>query len=491
MDPVKRQPAGSGFMQSLTPVRTAFVGSILLSLIALQKGVINRDGMLYADAARVFIDQGFTAAGEVFPWPFMSILMAVLSQITGLDVETAGHLLNVLFMAGVCALLVATSGRLFPEAIWPICLVVLSVPALNEYRDELLREYGAWFFLMVAIWLSLRWLERPGWRMALAIQLAIVAAAIFRPEALAYLAAIALWRLFAVPGLEGWRQFLMLVWLAVFAALLVVVLHGYGNLPLDRLIGEFRRFELAGFREKSAALESALIVHARDMASTILVIGSLGLVPLRYLLKLGLFLVPLAYACVVLRPHSALSRSGVFAWLFAVQCLVLGVFVLDMQFLAGRYVAPLIMFSIPLVGYGLARLMERFPRWRVAMVALALLVMASNVVSSGAGKLHYIEAGDWLANNVKDTSRVYVESGRAAYHAGWRYATNRGSMDRSQLRDALRGGKYDLVVLEVSRKEHDFEQWLEEAGMREVRRFGSDRGDSVRVAVPKEAPEPR
>jgi hypothetical protein len=487
-----RHIVSSWFARSLTPVHTAFFGSILLSLIALQKGVINRDGMLYVDTAHVFIDQGFNAALEVFQWPFMSILMAILSQVTGLGVETTGHLLNVLFMAGACGLLVASAGRLFPEAIWPICLVVLSVPALNEYRDELLREYGAWFFLMLAVWLSLRWSEQPNWREALAIQAAIIVAALFRPEAMAYLAAIALWRLFATPGREDcWRQFSMLVWLAVCGAVIVVALYSYGAIPADRLMGELRRFELEGFHLKSSALASALIVHAKDMAPTILVIGSLGLVPLKYLMKLGLFAVPLVYAFIRRRPDSLISRSGVFVWLFALHCVMLAIFVLDMQFLAGRYVAPLIMFSIPVIGYGLARMMMRFPGWKWIMVTLALLVMASNVISSGAGKYHYVEAGKWLANNVSDSARVYAESGRAAYYAGWRYTTNRSPMDRLQLRDAMREGRYDLAVLEVPRKEKDFGSWLEEAGMIEIQRFNNDSGDSVRVAVPKRVDEPQ
>lgn len=484
-----RHSAFGRLVQGATPVSTVFFGSILLSLIALQKGVLNRDGMLYVDTARVFIDQGFDAALEVFQWPFMSILMAILSQLSGLDIETTGHLLNILFMAGTCALLVACGGRLFPEACWPICLVVLSVPAFNEYRDELLREYGAWFFLMLAVWLSLRWQETPNWRAALAIQIAVIVAALFRPEALAYLAAIAFWRLFAVPGREGWRQFTMLLWLAVCGAAIVVALYLYGTIPVERLMVELRRFELEGFHLKSSALASALIVHAKEMAPTILVIGSLGLIPLKFLMKLGLFAVPLVYAFIQHRPDSLISRTGIFVWLFAMHCVMLTIFVLDMQFLAGRYVAPLIMFSSPVIGYGLARMMMRFPGWRWIMVTVALLIMAGNVISSGAGKYHYVEAGNWLASNVTDSARVYVESGRAAYYAGWRYATNRSPMDRSQLRDAMREGKYDLAVLEVPRKEKDFGRWLDEAGMIEIQRFNNDSGDSVRVTVPKRVNE--
>lgn len=470
-----------------SPIGIAFGASLLLSVIALQKGVINRDGVLYVDAARVYVEQGFKASLEVFQWPFMSIMMALLAQATGMEIETAAHLLNVLFMAGTCALLVASAGRLFPEAIWPICLVVLAIPAFNEYRDELIREYGTWFFLMLAVWLSLRWSEQPNWQGAFAIQICLIMAALFRPEALAYLVAIALWRRFAITGKEGWRQLAMLSWLALLGIAALLVLHMQGDLLAGRLMSELKRFELEGFQQKSAVLASALNAHAREQAPSILVIGSLGLVPLKYVMKLGLFIVPLGFAFVAPGRAAFLARCGPFAWLFFVHVLMLAVFVLDLQFLAGRYIAPLLMFSAPVIGYGLARMLLRYPRWKTGLVSIALLVMVSNVVSMGNTKLHYVEAGRWLAKHVTDSSRVYVESGRTAYYAGWRYATTRGSIDRAQLHEALLERRYELIAMDVPRKDGGFDRWLESARMAEIRRFGNNAGDTVRIAVPIES----
>lgn len=191
---------------TLGPVRTAFLGSVMLSLIALQQGILNRDGMLYVDTARVLLDQGFGAAMTNYSWPFLAILMAGVSTITGLSLEVSGHLLNTFFMAGVCALLVACAARMFPEAIWHIALVVLALPGLNGYRDELLREYGCWFLVMLAIWLILRWSDAPRWPLALATQCAIGVAALFRPEALAFFPALILWQWFAASKETRWRR---------------------------------------------------------------------------------------------------------------------------------------------------------------------------------------------------------------------------------------------------------------------------------------------
>jgi hypothetical protein len=159
--------------------------------------------------------------------------------------------------------------------------------------------------------------------------------------------------------------------------------------------------------------------------------------------------------------------------------------VLDLQFLAGRYAGLLLAFATPLTGYGLWRLMKHFPRWTVPIIALSLLVMIGNVVTLAPAKLHHVEAGTWLAKNVKESPRVYVESGRAAYYAGWRYAPNRVSLNRDQLKEALRRGEYDLVVLEMSRKEPEITPWLESAGLIEVRRFVHPSREAVIIAEPK------
>ena len=181
------------FTNWVTPARVAFIASLLISWIAIStSGSLNRDGMLYVDTARVFLNEGFVAAKETFSLPFLPIVMALFSKLTGFGLETSGYLLNALFLAGACALMTDCAGRKYPEAVWPICLVLLALPGLNHYRDEILREYGCWFFFMLTFWLSLRWSESPRWPMALLAQLALVLSALFRPEALTFFPALIL-----------------------------------------------------------------------------------------------------------------------------------------------------------------------------------------------------------------------------------------------------------------------------------------------------------
>lgn len=470
------------FFSSLGPVRTAFLGSLLLSFIALQKGTLNRDGMLYVETARIFIEQGFHAAMANFNWPFLSLLMAWLSLPTGLDLETSGHLLNALFMAGACALLVACARRGFLEATWHVCLVVLALPGLNGYRDELLREYGSWFFIMLAIWLALRWSDAPRWPLAIASQLALGMAALFRPEALALSLALICWQGFTAPAGERWRRLANIGSLPIFGFAALLVLLAVGEFNLGRLSGDFQRFFLTNFSKHAEAIAGVLPEYGQPQASLILFFGSLAIVPLKFVGKLGGFVVPLLLAFGNLTARDVLVRAGPLAWAFLLHFLVLCVFVLETQFLAGRYVGLLLLFSAPVTGYGLWRMCQRFPRWRTAMWAVVALVLVANVVSLSPPKQHYKQAGAWLAANAVESPRIYVESARTAFYAGWRYSGT--APDRPRLEDGLVHGEYDLVVLEVSRNEPEIDPWLSSLGLYRVETFAHSNGDAVIVARP-------
>lgn len=476
-------------LEVVTPGRIVFLGSLILSVIAVQQSIINRDGILYVETARAFLDQGWSAAQQKFNWPLLPVLMALLAKVTGLETETAGQVLNALFMAGCCTLLLSSSARIFPSAVWPTCLVILSLPAFNGYRNELLREYGAWFFIMLSFWLALRWIDKPDWRAALWVQLALLVAALFRPEALSLFVALWGWQFFSVPKELRWQRMFMLATLPLLGlvALLVLTVTG-GTLP-SRLLGDMSRFRLTGFDAKAAALAPSLIEYARGNAGTILFFGSLAIVPLKFFGKLGLFAVPLAYAFATEKTSTLLGRSALFAWGLLTYSLVLCVFVLDLQFLAGRYIALLLVFTTPITGYGLHRLIERFPRWKYPTVAICLALMAANVISTGPGKQHYVEAGEWLAKNAADLERVYIDEPRVAYYAGKRFSGRGGQpFEPERMEKEMAEHRYDLIVLSLSSKNRDIEEWLRRNQLEQVQRFTNKAGDAIVVAVPAAIP---
>ena len=466
----------------LTPVFFAFSGSLLLSLVARLGSTINRDGTLYIGTAQAFLDGGFAAAKALFAWPFLSIAIALVSRLTGLGLEASAYLLNAFFMAGACAMLVSCIARRSPELAWMTCLTALALPGVNEYRNELLREFGCWFFVMLAWWLAGRWDEQPTWVRSAAIQVALGAAALFRPEALALFPALIAWQLLSAPQGERAARLGMIGLLPVLGGVALISAYLGGHLSTGRIAADIGRLRISNFDAKTAALAGALIEYARGQAGAILLFGSLALVPLKLIQKFGLFLLPLVFLFVAGEWRAVLRRHALFAWGAIAHAMVLAIFVLDLQFLAGRYAGLVLLMSTPFVASGLLLFSRRFPRWRVTIVAICILLAAANVISTGQGKGHFVEAGKWLAANADGPARTYIDSGRTAYHAGWLNMPVQERNRRDEIAKVVAAGSHDLFVLEISRKDPPWEPWLQQIGLQIVQRFELRNGDAVIVA---------
>ena len=482
------------YAKRITPVQAAFFGSLLLSLAAiLTNPTINRDGILYVETARNFLLGGFNVAHSTFNWPFFPILMAIVSKLTGIGLEKSGHILNALFMAGACAFLVASAQRRMPEAIWPICLVVLALPGPNHYRDELLREYGSWFFMTLSFWLALRWSEDPRWGSALIVQLTLGIAALFRPESLAFFTAIILWQIIEAPREDKLRRVLMIGCVPLVGALVILALIVDGQFASSGRLGSIQDYfnpakKLALFEIKAQALAGALIPYARDGASSIIFLGSLAIIPLKFLNQLGLFVIPFLFLFQGLRLRAVLARVPLFAWAFLAHLVVLSAFVIDLQFLAGRYIAVLSLLAAPFIGFGFWELSKRFPRWKPVMLLLLFVIMFSNTVSLRQGQPYFIRAGEWIAKNSTENSVIYIESPRTAYYAGLQQSLVGDPRNRPGKTEGMPIGNYDFLVLEVSHSDTDIEPWLARNKLRVLQRFESSRKDSVIIASNKSAP---
>ncbi|EFK95810.1 membrane protein, partial [sediment metagenome] len=216
--------------------------------------------------------------------------------------------------------------------------------------------------------------------------------------------------------------------------------------------------------------------------------GSLAIVPLKIIWKLDLLLVPLAFAIFSGQFRSVLGRFALFGWGIAACLLALAVFAANLQFLSGRNTGFLLLCAVPFVSFGLWQMMQRYPRWRALILLLAVLTMIANLKAFGPNSRYYVEAGAWLSSNIKDTSRVYNDSGRMLHYAGWYKVILNEKKNRSSIAKVLAENKYDYFVLEVSPKDPPIQPWLEKNGLKALKHFGNPSGKgAVVVAVPEKA----
>lgn len=476
------------------PVQVAFWVSLVLSLIAIAgSATLNRDGMLYASIAQVMLDEGIAQALAKFDWLLLPGLMAGLSWLTGMSTELAGHLLGAFFMAGTCALLVACAQRQFSGVGWAACLVALSLPAINSFRDQIVREFGYWFFCALALWFALRWAERWSWRDALLCQVAIVAAACFRLEAVILFPALVLWQLFLHAERPLWSRLVMLCVGPLLLVGTLASLDALGLVSMEMRLALYSEAidlsaKITHFNVVADQISMAVLNKISDGdAAAILFVGLVSTIPAKFVAMLGVLVIPFGYFLADGKLRMHLRQWSVMSWVFVIYVVVLVAFVTEHFFLTSRYVSFLNLVAVPLIAAGMLMLWQRWPRSARVVVVLALLTMLANVISLSPSKTHLVDAGQWLARTAPDVKRVGFEDQRVAYYAGAGYFPWL-HFDRDEAGAKLTNGELDYVVV-ASAPGQSVEDapWFESNGLSVIERFEQPSGASVVVVQRRHA----
>ncbi|WP_343045147.1 hypothetical protein [Pseudomonas atagonensis] len=464
------------------PVSLAFWASILLSLIAvLGTATVGRDAALYIDIAQQVTEHGPSVAWQYFDWPWFSFLLASTHQILHLPLELSAYLWCGLFFAGTCALIVDCVRQRTPEIAGWACLVVLAMPAVNAFRNDIIRECGFWFFCSLTLWLAFRWHARGGWLRAVLIHLAIVGAALFRLEALLLLPALGLWQLpnlWAATRRTRFLQFALLPVLGLLAASASGIFTSARFLIYLDMIAPHSVY--ASFQMLSEQFGNSLInKYSQDEAGRIVFFGMLAAMAISFVKLMGPFAVPF----VLRRNWGVLGAYWrdyrPFAWAAVLYLLVLVLFFIKQQFMNTRYLSFLNLLFVPVLAMGLAAFARQCPRWGKVLVVLALLVMLSNVISTGAGKTHYVAAGRWVAAHVEPGAPTYFEDGRISYYAGRGYVVP--DLTQEQAMSPAHVADYRYFLIEGTGKEPGLNEWLAAHKLRIIERFANRKGATILV----------
>ena len=474
---------GAG-LASVSPVRLAFFGSLLLSLVAVLGVVtIGRDGALYIDIAQQISLHGPHVAWDKFDWPWFSFLLAGTHLLLRIPLEGCAYLWCALFLAGTCALMVDCVRQRIPQAGYWACLVMLGMPAVNQFRNDIIREFGFWFFCTLAIWLAMRWETRGGWRGAALVHLAVLGATLFRPEALLLIASLMAWQ---VPGLrhaEGRKRFAQLLALPLLGALVLgaafVLKGGWHLARLDYFLGLVEPGSLfASFKQLSQQFADSLInKYSADEAGRIILFGLAASLLIKLVHLMGPFALPF------LQPRQwrglalywqAFRPAAIVALLYLA---VLMLFFVRLQFMNGRYLSFVNLLLVPLLALVLYSWAEQFPRLARWFVALGVLMMLANVISFGTPKTQYVQAGQWVGEHVPASASVYYEDGRIAYYAGRGYPLS--DLTREAAMAPGSAEHYQYFVVESGKHDAWLEQWLKAGDRRVLASFANRKGDRM------------
>ncbi|VVP18061.1 hypothetical protein [Pseudomonas fluorescens] len=464
------------------PVWLAFFGSLLLSLIAVMgTATVGRDAALYIDVAQQVTEHGPDVAWATFDWPWFSLLLAATHSILRLPLEASAYLWCGLFFAGTSALMVDCVRQRSPDVTRWACLVMLAMPAVNAFRNDIIRECGFWFFCTLTLWLALRWQERGGWLRAAFIHMAIFAAALFRLEALLLIPALALWQL---PNLWSSSRRLSFIQFSLLPVIGLLVVSVTGVFMSARVVLYLDMIEphsvFASFRMLCDQFANSLInKYSQDEAGRIIFFGILATMTITFVKLMGPFAAPF----ILRRNWGVLGiywrDYRPFAWVAMLYLVVLVLFFIKQQFMNARYMSFLNLMFVPVLAMGLAAFVRQFPRLGKGLVVLALLVMLSNVISTGAGKTHYVEAGRWMSSHVESDAPTYFTDGRISYYAGRGYVLP--VLTQEEAISPAHAGDYRYFVIEAKGDEPWLNEWLAAHKLRILEHFANRKGATVVV----------
>lgn len=466
--------------------RIIFLTTALLSLVlsawsVYSDDVINNDGIVYLHSARYFASGDWSTGFALYSWPFFPLLIAFFSQLAGLELELAAHVLNALFSVLMALAFVALADAFGGDrkTLLIAGLVILLHPYLLESRADIVRDHGFWAFYLLSILWFFRFYQTPGTGLALAWCLAMVIAALFRIEGLVFLLCLPITLLFrsATPMGSRCRYFFQahLLTAIMILGMLggIVSVSNFDQLQAGRLHDFIVRFDdLAaalntGLAEKTQQLrDSVLNVWSQRYASHAL-FGVITAILLTVFVKVlsPVYLVLLLLPSLRGRFRPAAGARLILTWLGLLNLIVILGFFLPLFFISGRHMVALaliLMIPIPFIlasihDYWQVRALRVKYKWLYAALLPALLYMAADGLFSthGSTKNYIREAGVWLHEHVPDDARLYTNNRKLHYYSKrWMRGeapSQEVTVDEHSLQALKKEQSYDYLALQIDR----------------------------------------
>lgn len=408
--------------------------SLLLSAIAFYSDpVLNRDGMFYVDIAQSMLVDGPGLRSEKYGWAFLPALLAS-GSIVGLSPLTSAIVFTTLCGALIPVMMFMLLSRYQPNYRHLAFMIASLLPWASTFRADLLRDSGAWLFMLVALYAAFRWVtsRRFGWSLLLFASAFL--AFLFRIEMAllfslgVYIPLVIRWQL----ARQGNERFLsgrfVLFVLAVLALMLMVANAGYeyAQVYLNNFLygGPFGTY--AGFL--SAISVDANEYLNKDLGSFVF-FGFSALVVIKIVGMLGLFSWPVLLSAFNQRYRSVVQvDGGLTLMVAALFILPVAIFIFMNMFVLSRYVMPSVIALSPFVLVGTIALWRDIlgRRGRAAFVLIALMITMSSVTSTSAGKQYIRTTGQWLSAQGDELGALMISDERISFYAGRGYVIHYG-----------------------------------------------------------------
>ena len=482
----------------------AFISIFVSIWIISLNDVINSDGVLYIEVAEKILRGEWSASIRQYSWPFYSLLIALTSKITFLDLETSAALVNVCIQALLTFMFVRCAQALGGDkriALFAAILILTNIK-LGGYRDLIIRDFGYWAFFFTALYYFLQYHQTRITRYAIGFSLAMIVATLFRIEGMVFLLIAPLLFLFEQQPLK--KNIHSIVWL--LSPVIVVVISGLiislasGNAiefvgrigdPVIYAESAYQNL-LSGIAEKGRFLEQhVLLENSRNLGTESMFAILFMVLVLKMISATGyvaLFFSASAYLSNKIK--TSIQSLNIINGFMIINLIILIVFVLSHHFLSSRYTMTMgLLLTLP-AAFALSDFLQKRDgdsswnkRGKVLVIILLVYMFLDTITSFGASKSYIKDAGLWINQHVAEDARL-LTNGRLLYY----YAKRPLDMDaissvinaKSSEQLDINKDQYDYLAIKIRRKQVGYKdnliKWL---GSEPVYTTSNKRGDSV------------
>ncbi len=425
------------YQNNKIPLLAALI-SALFSIIAYSNhNPLNYDGILYLTVASTYLKSGFNAALAAYPWPFYSILIAWISKLTHLSLQHTAEGLNNLFLMIVTVAFINLIKKIkdTPTLQIAAAITILAFPALNHYRDLIVRDFGYWAFFLIALNQLLKYLQNPNWRHALTWMLSLLCATLFRIEG-AILFMLTPFALLLCPDQAFMQRLTNLIKLYCLPLLSLALYLTWHHLHSPHTSAEIGRIsELANqftqgghailnnFQTKIALIKNNLPIYAAaGDAKNWLIFGFTGVFIQAVISTLSLLFTLLFIYAIIKRLTPRANATYAIAYVALINIFIALAFFAQNLFLSDRYLMASCLVLIIWPVFSLEALYQQWRqhnnRWPCWLVAIWLCLAAfGSVISFGYSKAYITEAGLWLKNNTPIQTTVYSNNKQLLFYS--------------------------------------------------------------------------
>ena len=436
---------------------------VCICIIFLQQGEINRDGIMYLTQSQFIVEGNWGRAMEVYNWPFFSILIARLHQLTGLSLQFAAHMINValfilasfFFIKNVTLISHQKTNILFATLI-----LLTSIPLMDDYLSMVLRDQGQWAGFMIGVYGYLRWIKSPQWTWSVLWQVGFLFGTLFRPECLIFNILLPLTHQLFIVKSERIKAIIQSVSIPLVGLLLLPILWFMFNIDVSSI--DFARLneiitrppQFLNTMLQPLAIETQnyyLRVLIADFATSfkyfflsyVVVykwaagLGLLHLFLFGYALKKRLIPTPYQKALVI---FFALSSIITIINLYTT-------FVIATRYWVMNFWVVYIVAAIGLghLWYNLQHSKDPKQRWMIWGLVSILGIYFLNVIIDKLEPHFEQQAGRWVKEQQVDLNNIYFNHNRVAYYAGLL------AYDSTNLKNASEVIQYQYLMMRYDR----------------------------------------